>query len=107
MSALARAFLIGAAFGLAGEAAAAPDAARQAELVHRLKHDCGSCHGMTMKGGLGPPLLPTSLAGKPDAFLVEVILDGTPGTPMPPWRQELSAGEAGWMVQLLKKGLPP
>ena len=32
--------------------------ARQAELIHRLKHDCGSCHGMTMKGGLGPPCCP-------------------------------------------------
>ncbi len=29
---------------------------RQQELLHLLKHDCGSCHGMTLKGGLGPDL---------------------------------------------------
>ena len=32
---------------------AALDTARQAELLYLLKHDCGSCHGMTRKGGLG------------------------------------------------------
>ena len=40
---------------------AAPDATRQAELRYLLKQDCGSCHGMTMKGGLGPALLPQTL----------------------------------------------
>jgi mono/diheme cytochrome c family protein len=38
-----------------GPVPAALDTARQAELLHLLKHDCGSCHGMTRKGGLGPP----------------------------------------------------
>ena len=36
------------------------DAARQNELLYFIKHDCGSCHGMTLKGGLGPALLPDS-----------------------------------------------
>lgn len=57
-----------------------------------------------MKGGLGPPLLPESLAGKPDAGLVDVILDGVPGTPMPPWDFEISRGEAHWLVRQMKKG---
>ena len=90
MSGLVRAVLLCAAMGVAGSVWAAPGTERQAELIHRLKHDCGSCHGLTMKGGLGPPLLPSSLAAKPDAFLVRVILDGSPGTPMPPWRPELT-----------------
>ena len=79
----------------AGTAAAAgdPGPARQAELLHRLKHDCGSCHGMTLKGGLGPALLPAQLAERSDEELVEVILDGRPGTPMPPWRFEIRPGE--------------
>ena len=77
---------------------------RQAELIHRLKHDCGSCHGMTMKGGLGPALLPVNLADKPDDYLVQVILDGSPGTPMPPWRSELSPQEAAWLVEILREG---
>ena len=104
---MVRALLLGLACALMATASlAAPPAERQAELLHRLKHDCGSCHGMTLKGGLGPPLLPDSLAGKPDDALAEVILDGLPGTPMPPWRPELSATEAIWIVQKLKEGLP-
>jgi cytochrome c55X len=83
-----------------------PDAKRQDELLHLLKHDCGSCHGLTMKGGLGPPLLPNALVGKEDEFLIEAILDGRPGTPMPPWRSQLSAGEAAWLVQALRAGPP-
>ena len=89
-----------------GSAAAAdPPAARQATLLHRLKHDCGSCHGMTLKGGLGPALLPARLAQRSDEELVEIILDGRPGTPMPPWNFEIHPTEAAWLVRQLKKGL--
>jgi len=90
----------------AAMALAQPDAARQNELLHRLRHDCGSCHGLTMKGGLGPALLPGSLAETPDDILTEIILQGLQGTPMPPWDVELSADEAAWMVRRLKEGLP-
>ncbi len=86
-------------------ALAAPPAERQAELIHRLKHDCGSCHGMTLKGGLGPSLLPQALAGKPNDALVEVILYGLPGTPMPPWNFEIREDEADWLVERMKEGL--
>lgn len=79
---------------------------RQQELIHLLKHDCGSCHGLTMKGGLGPPLLPDALADKDDAVLIEAILDGRPGTPMPPWRTQLSPAETAWLVQALRTGPP-
>ncbi|MDJ0951721.1 MAG: cytochrome c [Alphaproteobacteria bacterium] len=77
---------------------------RQDELIYRLKQDCGSCHGLTMKGGLGPALLPETLADKPDHALVEVILKGVPGTPMPPWDFEISVMEAHWLVRQMKKG---
>ncbi|MGD8874759.1 MAG: cytochrome c, partial [Gammaproteobacteria bacterium] len=50
--------------------AGAPDAGRQAQLLYLLKHDCGSCHGMTRKGGLGPALLPENLHDFPPEFLV-------------------------------------
>ena len=94
---------------LTGAAAAAepPTGARRDALMHLLRQDCGSCHGLTMKGGLGPPLLPRTLAGKPDAALVEAILDGRAGTPMPPWRFSLDTEEAAWMVRRLKQGLAP
>lgn len=78
---------------------------RAAELVHLLRHDCGSCHGMTLKGGLGPALLPSTLAGKDDQALTDTIRGGAPGTPMPPWGFALTETEALWLVRLLKEGL--
>ena len=88
-------------------AATSPSPDRQAELIHRLKHDCGSCHGMTLKGGLGPALLPDKLAQKSNEFLAEVILYGVPGTPMPPWEGEITRSEAEWLVDYLRKGKAP
>jgi cytochrome c55X len=85
----------------------APSTGRRAELLHRLKHDCGSCHGMTLKGGLGPSLLPEALAGKDSEGLVDIVLHGVPGTPMPPWGVELSTAEAAWLVARLKTGVRP
>ena len=81
-----------------------PDAGRQAQLLYLLKHDCGSCHGMTRKGGLGPALLPENLNKLPPELLVTTILDGRPGTPMPPWRGELSEADARWLVEALNRG---
>lgn len=81
-----------------------PSPVRQSELFHLLKHDCGSCHGMTMKGGLGPALTPAALKGKSESFLVQTILKGRPGTPMPPWEAMLSHQEAVWLVKELMNG---
>ncbi len=85
-------------------ASAAPDTAREAELMYPLKHDCGSCHGMTRKGGLGPPLLPGNLRDRPPGLMVNTVLDGRPGTPMPPWRGLLTEQEVHWLVDVLRKG---
>jgi len=87
-----------------GASGAQPSPERQALLLHRLMHDCGSCHGMTMKGGLGPSLLPAALADKPDELLVDVILHGLPGTPMPPWAFEINPDEALWLIHWLRRG---
>ena len=81
-----------------------PTNARQAELLHLLKHDCGSCHGMTRKGGLGPPLLPANLQDRPRQLMINTVLDGRPGTPMPPWRGQLTEVDARWLVEVLLKG---
>ena len=75
---------------------------RQQYLTHLLKQDCGSCHGMTLKGGLGPALLPENLHDKPDEMLILTILEGRPGTPMPPWKSELSRDDAAWLVKQLR-----
>jgi cytochrome c55X len=92
---------------LAAEPTAEPDAARQHALRYMVRQDCGSCHGMTLKGGLGSPLLPDRLDGADPAALADIILNGIPGTPMPPWQNLLTAGEALWIAGELKKGLPP
>lgn len=91
--------------------AAAPAAAADANLADRLerlvRQDCGACHGLTLKGGLGPDIRATRLAGWSRAALVAVILDGVPGTPMPPWRPLISVEDARWIAEYLKKGGRP
>lgn len=77
------------------------DKARQQELRYLLKHDCGSCHGMRLKGGLGPSLLPEALAGKPGLYLKQVISKGMPGSAMPPWEKMLSEADIDYLVSLL------
>jgi cytochrome c55X len=85
-------------------ARAEPSPARQAELRHLVTQDCGSCHGLTLQGGLGPALTPPALTGKAPVMLREVILHGRPDTPMPPWKPFLTTGEAEWIVQRLING---
>lgn len=87
-------------------AAAEPDSQRQKELVHLVRQDCGSCHGMTLKGGLGPALLPETLRDKPAEGLAATIYYGRPGTPMPPWKQFMSEAEAAWIVDKLMTQFP-
>lgn len=86
--------------------AAEPGATRQTELLNLIRQDCGSCHGMTLAGGLGLPLLPEALKGKSPEALKETVLHGRGGTPMPPWQAFLTIEEAGWIVESLMKGLP-
>ncbi|WP_295751939.1 cytochrome c [Undibacterium sp.] len=84
----------------------APKMERRAELITLVRQDCGSCHGLTLKGGLGPALLPEALKDKPDSSLVATILHGRPGSAMPPWQRFLSEAEAQWIVQQLQQGFP-
>ncbi|NOQ63743.1 MAG: cytochrome c [Methyloprofundus sp.] len=80
-----------------------PSSARQAELKNLLKHDCGSCHGLTLKGGLGPSLLAADLAYKPDDYLIDIIQNGKKGTAMPPWKPFINPQETRWLIQTLLK----
>lgn len=90
-----------------GESARAePENGRRAELLNLIRHDCGSCHGLTLAGGLGLPLLPEALKDKHPDALKETILRGRGGTPMPPWQDFISEDEAKWIVDLLMKGMP-
>lgn len=79
--------------------------ARQQQLIHMLKQDCGSCHGMSLKGGLGPTLLPDIMNKLPLAVIQHTILFGRPGTAMPPWKSILTEQEALWISQQLQQGV--
>lgn len=92
--------------GIAQATAAEPSPTRQKELIHMVRQDCGSCHGMTLRGGLGPALLPTTLADKPVDGLVATIIGGRAGTAMPPWHRFLAEDEARWIVARLMEGFP-
>ncbi|GGK75050.1 c-type cytochrome [Amphritea balenae] len=77
---------------------------RQAYLANLLKQDCGSCHGLTLKGGLGSSILPQDLKERSDEALFITIKNGLPGLAMPPWGELLSDGDIHWLVQRLREG---
>lgn len=93
-------------FTVGGALASEPSPDRRQQLIHMVRQDCGSCHGMTLQGGLGPALLPASLAEKPVEGLVATIIYGRPGTAMPPWSRFLAEDEAHWIVKHLMRGFP-
>lgn len=93
-------FLLLSGTALAG---AAPDPATLTRLVHQ---DCGSCHGLTLRGGLGPDLRAASLAHYDPETVALIILDGMPGTAMPPWRGLLTEDEARWISDYLLTETP-
>ncbi len=83
-----------------------PAPARQRQLIQMVRHDCGSCHGLTLAGGLGPALVPAVLQDKAVEYLETMILRGRPGTAMPGWQGLLSAEEAHWIARNLQAGFP-
>jgi len=72
-----------------------------AQLERLVLQDCGSCHGLTRKGGLGSDLRADTLAHWNVDGLTGVILDGIPGTAMPPWRPIMTETEARWIANYL------
>jgi cytochrome c55X len=92
------------AAAMTAAAYAEPPAQRRAELARLVRQDCGSCHGMTLKGGLGPPLTAAALRDKPADSLVATILNGRAGTAMPGWRPFVDEAESEWIVRQLQQG---
>ena len=84
----------------------APSAPRQDALVHLVRQDCGSCHGLTLQGGLGPALTAPALRHFTVDLLAATILHGRPGTPMPPFAGIVAPGEAEWIARRLLAGFP-
>ncbi len=81
--------------------AQALSAEQQDRLAHLVVQDCGSCHGLKLTGGLGSPITAQALEGHTVEGLQGIILDGIPGTAMPPWRPLLSETEAAWIAAYL------
>jgi cytochrome c55X len=76
----------------------------RADLENLVLQDCGSCHGMTLKGGLGPPLRPENLGHLPEEAITAIIREGVPGTAMPPWKPLLAPADIEWISHQLKVG---
>ena len=103
---MARAAACLAAAALAASSASADVDARKAQELERLVvQDCGSCHGLTLKGGLGRPITPELMQHFDREDLRDIILDGIPGTAMPPWRPLMTETEALWIADYLR-GVP-
>lgn len=73
-------------------------------LANLVVQDCGSCHGLTLRGGLGPPLRPENLEHLSVEAIAALIREGVPGTAMPPWKQLLSPEDIHWISDQLKSG---
>ncbi len=77
-----------------------PGAAGQGR--HRFRNRCGSCHGVSAEGGIGPSLnTPEFLALASDAFMHTTITAGRDGTAMGGWAH-LNAKELGGILAYLR-----
>tara|TARA_R110000751_G_scaffold133538_5_gene235991 strand:+ start:501 stop:833 length:333 start_codon:yes stop_codon:yes gene_type:complete len=94
--------------GLVSFQSSASDIAQEREeaLEILLYQDCGSCHGMTLKGGLGPALSQERMNRYTRDGLASLILQGIPGTAMPSWGALLSEKEARWIADQLQHNNP-
>lgn len=78
--------------------------AKERELSNLVVQDCGSCHGLTLKGGLGRPITPSALESFDVGTVRDIVLNGIAGTPMPPWAGIVTPREAQWIAEGLKQG---
>jgi len=70
------------------------------------KH-CASCHGADRLGGMGPALLPESLARLKKAEAARMIRDSRPGVQMPAFEKVLSQKEIQDLVELVYSPIVP
>lgn len=83
---------------------AEPSAEKQAEIKRLLQNTCSSCHGVDLKGAIGPALKPETLANKADDMLIDTIYNGRKGTMMSSWKASMNKEEIAWLVGILKSG---
>lgn len=84
-------------------AAPAPSPAAEVKPIVKLYQDtCGGCHSPNRQGATGPALIPQRIGGLGDDFLKAVILNGRPGTAMPPWKGVLSEEQINDLLKYIK-----
>ena len=76
------------------------------QLVRMVRQDCGSCHGMKLTGGLGPPLTPAALFNMSLDSLVATIYHGRAGIFMFGWKAMISEADVRWIAEQLLNGFP-
>jgi cytochrome c55X len=81
-----------------------PSAEKQAEIRTMLKNTCSACHGVDLKGAIGPALKPETLANKADEMLIDTIYNGRKGTMMSSWKAMMNKDDIAWLVGVLKSG---
>jgi len=64
--------------------------------------ECQGCHGPNHEGGVGADLRPGKIEKKNAYTLSEVILNGRPGTAMPPFTDKMNQADAQKMVDYLQ-----
>ncbi len=69
---------------------------------------CTVCHGANRQGvsGLGPALIPESLAALSDTEIKDAILNGRPGTAMTGFKDRFGPEEINALLQLIKYTSP-
>lgn len=95
-------FLAQPGFALAAAPEQQLESERQTQLRRLLAQDCSVCHGMLLKGDLGPPLTGKTLAGKSEEELMQTIMEGREETAMPPWWWMLEEYEARWLIRFIR-----
>ncbi len=77
---------------------------RQSELLYFVEQKCPACHGIGMRGSIGPALSKANLQHLSVNAVTLTILYGLPEKGMPAWEAQLSEREASWIAELLKRG---
>jgi len=76
---------------------------RQSELLNFVEQNCPACHGIRMRGSIGPPLSEASLQHLSVNEVTLTILYGFPEKGMPAWETQLSEKDAYWIAEFLKR----
>lgn len=78
-------------------------AAEQFKPVVKLYQDaCSGCHGPQRQGATGPALIPQRIGGVGDEFIKTILLNGRPGTAMPPWKGVITDSQISDLISYIK-----